>query len=37
MYLCLRGVDFGSFYDFDLGTVPTVWYFITHHTDHIQL
>ena len=29
MYLCVRGIDFVSFYDltFDFGIVPTVWYF----------
>jgi hypothetical protein len=28
MYLCVRDIDFSSFYDFDigfLGTVSTVW------------
>jgi hypothetical protein len=27
-YMCIRGIDFASFYEFifDFGTVPTVWY-----------
>jgi len=40
MYMCLRGIDFVSFYDFllDFGTVPTVliffyFYFITETED----
>jgi hypothetical protein len=29
MYLCVRGIDYASFYDlmFCFGIVPTVWYF----------
>jgi len=32
MYLCARGIDVASFYDFSnlgFGNVPTVWYFFS--------
>jgi hypothetical protein len=27
MCFCVRGIDFASFYNFNYGTVLTVWYF----------
>jgi hypothetical protein len=28
IYLCIRGMDCGSFYEFDIWFVPTVWHFL---------
>jgi hypothetical protein len=28
MYICVRTIDFASFYNFSIGFVLTVWYFL---------